>query len=101
MLIGGIATKDEMIPIEVIVEPAIDESRELEIFKSLQYLNDRFEFIERDQDGIKMRARTRFFGGEFPYEVGYVIISEYDDRHFLITKIDPQGSFVWFGTWEE
>ncbi len=93
-------TGDEIIPVEIIIEPAVDEEQEMEIYKSLCYMNDRFEFIERDEEGIKVRVKTKFLGGEFPYEVGYVIISEYDDRQFLVTKTDPANSFLWFGTWE-
>lgn len=88
-------------PVEIIIEPYADEAEAMELFKSLSYMKDRFEFIERDDEGIKVRARTRFMGGEFPYEVGYVVVSAYDDRQFLVTKVDRPNQFVWFGTWEK
>jgi hypothetical protein len=77
-------------------DPKIDAK----LYKSLSYLSN-FEFIEKDDDGIKMRLKGEFFRGEFPFEVGYVITSDYDDRRFLIAKIDPHNGFLWFGLWEE
>jgi hypothetical protein len=70
------------------------------LYKSLSYLSN-FEFIEKDDDGLKMRLKGDFFRGEFPFEVGYVVTSEYDDRQFLISKIDPPNGFLWFGLWQE
>lgn len=96
-----IKTRDEIVPAEIIIEPFEDETQEIELFKSLHYMNDQFELIEKDDEGIKVRVRSRFLGGEFPYEVGYVVVSDYDDRKFLITKIDRPNLFVWFGTWEK
>ena len=95
-----IATGDEIIPVEIIEEPFEDDTLEIDLYKSLHFMKDRLEFIERDADGLKMRVRSKFFGGEFPYEVGYVVVSDYDDRKFLVTKIDPQNQFMWFGSWE-
>ena len=95
-----ITTRDEIVPVEIIIEPVVDETQELELFKSLRYMNDHFEFIEKDEEGIKVRVRTKFLAGEFPYEVGYVVVSDYDDRKFLVTRIDPQNLFIWFGSWE-
>jgi hypothetical protein len=95
-----IATRNEIIPVEIIEEPYEDESLEWQLYKSLHFMKDRFEFIEKDGDGLKIRLRSKFREGEFPYEIGYVVVSDYDDRKFLITKIDPQNQFVWFGSWE-
>jgi hypothetical protein len=95
-----ITTRDEIVPVEIIIEPVNDETQELELFKSLRYMNDHFEFIEKDEEGLKVRVRTQFLAGEFPYEVGYVVVSDYDDRKFLVTRIDLQNLFVWFGSWE-
>lgn len=64
-------------------------------------MKDNFEFIEQDNDGIKMRVRNELFADKFPYEVGFLVISGYDDRKFLITKIDQDNKFIWFGIWEE
>jgi hypothetical protein len=93
--------RDEIIPVEIIIEPFEDKSLEIELYKSLHYMNDRFEFIERDDEGIKVRVRAKFLGGEFPYEIGYVVVSDYDDRQFLVSKVDQKNLFIWFGTWEE
>jgi hypothetical protein len=95
-----ITTGDDIIPVEIIVEPFEDVGLEQELYKSLQFMKDRFQFIERDEDGLKMRVRSKFLAGEFFYEVGYVVVSDYDDRKFLVTKIDPQNQFLWFGSWE-
>lgn len=70
------------------------------MYKSLTYL-PYLEFIEQDSEGMKMRVRTEFVTGDFPYEVGYLEISNYDDRKFLVTKVDPEHHFVWFGIWDE
>lgn len=97
---GVTTTRNEIIPVEIIEEPFEDESLELELYKSLHFMKDRFEFIERDADGLKMRVKSKFLGDEFPYEVGYVVVSDYDDRKFLVTKTDPPNQFMWFGSWE-
>ena len=97
---GVIKTQDEIIPVEIIVEPFEDESLEIELYKSLHFMKDHFEFIEKDANGLKVRVRSKFLAGEFPYEVGYIVISDYDDRKFLVTQIDPQNQFMWFGSWE-
>lgn len=78
----------------------VDEKLDQKLYKSLSYLSS-FQFIEKDGDGLKMRVKKECFGGDFPFEVGYVVISEYDDRQFLIAKVDPANSFLWFGLWEE
>lgn len=85
-----VKTGNENIPVEIIVEPFEDESLEIELYKSLQYMSGRFEFIERDGGGIKVRVKAQFLGGEFPYEIGYVVVSDYDDRRFIVTQVDPQ-----------
>lgn len=76
-----------------------EEKIDAKLFKSLSYMNC-FQFIEQDSDGLKMRVKKDFFGGEFPFEVGYVVTSPYDDRQFLVAKTDPENSFLWFGLWE-
>lgn len=95
-----IPTGNEIIPVEVIVEPFEDERLEFELYKSLSFMKERFEFIEKDADGLKIRVKGKFNAGEFPYEVGYIVVSDYDDRKFLITRIEPQNQFLWFGSWE-
>ena len=95
-----ITTRDEIVPVEIIIEPVVDETQEIELFKSLRYMNDQFEFIEKDEEGLKVRVRTKFLAGEFPYEIGFVVVSDYDDRKFLITQTNPQNLFIWFGSWE-
>ncbi|HBE80056.1 MAG TPA: hypothetical protein DDW65_20085 [Firmicutes bacterium] len=97
---GVIATGNEIIPVEIIEEPFEDESLELELYKSLYFMKDRFEFIERDEAGLKVRVRGKLMRDEFPYEVGYVVVSDYDERKYLVTRIDPENSFIWFGSWE-
>jgi hypothetical protein len=97
---GVITTRDEIVPAMIIIEPVVDETGEYELFKSLHFMKDRFEFIEKDEEGLKMRVRNKFIGGEFPYEIGFVVVSDYDDRKFLITQTDPQNLFIWFGSWE-
>jgi hypothetical protein len=97
---GVIPTGDEIIPVEVIVEPFEDERLEMDLYKSLNFMKDRFEFIEMDADGLKVRLKGKVNISEFPYEVGYIVISDYDDRKFLITRTDPQNQFIWFGSWE-
>lgn len=77
-----------------------DEKIDQKLFKSLSYLSQ-FQFIEKDGDGLKMRVKKECFGGDFPFLVGYVVTSQYDDRQFLVAKIDPENSFLWFGLWEE
>lgn len=77
-----------------------DREKELQLYKSLCNLSDALEFVERDDNGIKMKVTTRYFGGEFPFDVGYVLVSKYDDRKFLVTKIDLPESFLWLGVWE-
>jgi hypothetical protein len=64
-------------------------------------LSNGLQFIEEDQDGMKMRVRTEFLGGEFPYEIGYLVISSYDDRKYVVTKVDQENQLLWFGMWEE
>ncbi len=95
-----IPTADEIIPVEVIVEPFEDERLEMDLYKSLSFMKERFEFIEKDADGLKVRVKGKLNTSEFSYEVGYIVVSEYDDRKFLITRIDPQNQFIWFGSWE-
>jgi hypothetical protein len=95
-----VTTRDEMIPVEIIVEPFEDQRLEIELYKSVHFMKDIFEFIERDADGLKVRVRSKFLGGDFPYEVGYIVVSDYDDRKFLVTRIDPKNQFMWFGSWE-
>ena len=97
---GVIPTADEIIPVEIIVEPYEDHRLEMDLYKSLSFMKDRFDFIEQDEDGLKVRVKGKFLGREFPYEIGYIVVSDYDDRKFLITRIDPQNQFVWFGSWE-
>jgi hypothetical protein len=77
-----------------------EEKLDEKLYKSLSYLSG-FQFIEKDSEGLKMRIKKDFFGGDFPFEVGYVVTSQYDDRQFLIAKIDAENSFLWFGLWEE
>ena len=97
---------DELQPIipvpavESEAETKPDEKIDFKLYKSLSYLSD-FEFIERDNNGFKMRVKTNFRGDEFPFRIGYVVVSEYDDRQFLVSKIDPENCFLWFGLWEE
>jgi hypothetical protein len=81
---------------EIPVEEKLDEK----LYKSLSYLNS-FQFIEKDDDGLKMRVKREFYGGDFPFETGYVVTSEYDDRQYLVVKTDPENNFLWFGLWEE
>ncbi|HBF36306.1 MAG TPA: hypothetical protein DDW50_03195 [Firmicutes bacterium] len=95
-----IPTGNEIIPVEVIVEPFEDERLEMDLYKSLSFMKDRFDFIEKDADGLKVRVKGKFIGSEFPYEIGYIVVSDYDDRKFLITQVDPQNQFIWFGSWE-
>jgi hypothetical protein len=95
-----IPTGNEIIPVEVIVEPFEDQRLEMELYKSLSFMKDRFDFIEKDADGLKFRVKGKLLGSEFPYEIGYIVVSEYDDRKFLITQVDPQNQFIWFGSWE-
>ncbi len=76
-----------------------DHKIDIKLYKSLSYLSN-FEFIEKDDYGLKMRLKKDFYRGEFPFEVGYVVTSEYDDRRFVISKIDPPNGFLWFGLWE-
>jgi hypothetical protein len=79
--------------------PAV-EKLDIKLYKSLSYLS-KFEFIEKDGDGLKMRLKNNFGGDSFPFEIGYTLISDYDDRRFLVSKVDPENSFLWFGLWEE
>jgi hypothetical protein len=81
----------------------VDEIREkdLQLAKSLDYLKDRLEFIEKDENGMKLRVKSGYYRGDFPFEAGFVVVSEYDDRKFLVTQTDPKNRFVWFGIWEE
>ncbi|NLY76414.1 MAG: hypothetical protein GX075_14160 [Firmicutes bacterium] len=78
-----------------------DRKKGLRLYKSLCNLNDALEFVERDSNGIKMKVATKYFGGEFPFDIGFVLKSKYDDRKFLVTKIDPSNSCLWLGLWEE
>ena len=104
---GGVFTADDkMLPI--IPFNPVDEDgmgglhrRDDLLLKSLSYLKDRFEFIEQDNEGIKMRVKSETSTDKFPYEVGFLVISDYDDRKFLVTKIDEGNRFIWFGLWEE
>lgn len=75
--------------------------KDLQLYKSLCNLNDALEFTEQDSYGIKMKVTTKYFGGEFPFDIGYVLISKYDDRKFLVTKVDPIDSCLWLGVWED
>lgn len=76
------------------------EKLDAKLYKSLSYLCN-FEFIEKDSDGLKMRLKRNSGDADFPFEVGYTVISDYDDRRFLVSKVDPENSFLWFGLWEE
>lgn len=90
-----------IIPVpETDTETPVDEKLDEKLYKSLCYLSY-FQFIEKDNDGLKMRVKKESFGGDFPFEVGYVVTSAYDDRQFLVAKIDPVNRFLWFGLWEE
>lgn len=75
--------------------------KDLQLAKSLNYLSDRLEFIEKDENGIKLRVKNEYYRGDFPFETGFVVVSAYDDRKFLVTQIDPDNKFIWFGIWEE
>lgn len=77
-----------------------NHEKELQLYKSLSNLNDALEFVEQDSNGIKMKVLSKYFCGEFPFDVGYVLVSKYDDRKFLVTKIDPPNSYLWLGAWE-
>lgn len=88
-----------MVPETDTQTPAEDKLDE-KLYKSLSYLSG-FQFIEKDDDGLKMRVKKDSFGGDFPFEVGYKVTSQYDDRQFLVAKIDLENSFLWFGLWEE
>ncbi|NLW48299.1 MAG: hypothetical protein GXY86_13320 [Firmicutes bacterium] len=81
-------------------EGIVDREKELQLYKSLCNLSDALEFMERDDNGIKMKVTTRYFGGEFPFDLGYVLVSKYDDRKFLVTKIDLSNGCLWLGAWE-
>jgi hypothetical protein len=81
-------------------EGVINREKELQLYKSLCNLSDALEFLERDDNGIKMKVTTKYFGGEFPFDIGYVLVSKYDDRKFLVTKIDPSNNCLWLGAWE-
>lgn len=74
--------------------------KELQLYKSLSNLSDALEFMEQDDNGIKMKVIAKYFCGEFPFDIGYVLISKYDDRKFLITKIDPPNGYLWLGIWQ-
>ena len=78
-----------------------DRKKGLQIYKSLCNLNDALEFVDQDNEGIKMKVNTKYYGGEIPFDIGYVLISKYDDRKFLITKIDHQNEWLWLGVWED
>lgn len=88
---------------EPIALPEVFTNREkgLQLYKSLCNLNDALEFMEQDDNGIKMKVATKYFGGDFPFDIGYILISKYDDRKFLVTKIDSSASCLWLGFWEE
>ena len=74
--------------------------KELQLYKSLSNLNDALEYVGHDHNGIKMKVFVKYFGGDFPFDIGYVLVSKYDDRKFLITKIDPLNGYLWLGAWE-
>ncbi|MGE5607287.1 MAG: hypothetical protein ACM3YE_16555 [Bacteroidota bacterium] len=78
-----------------------NREKELQLYKSLSNLNDALEFMEQDGNGIKMRVIAKYFCGEFPFDIGYVLVSKYDDRKFLVTKIDPPNGYLWLGAWED
>lgn len=93
-------TSSEFEPM-MLPEEFTNREKELQIYKSLCNLNDALEFMEQDSNGIKMKVTTKYFGGEFPFDVGYVLISKYDDRKFLVTKVDPLNNCLWLGVWED
>jgi len=78
-----------------------NRKKEIQLYKSLSNLNDALEFMEQDSNGIKMKVVAKYFCDEFPFDIGYVIVSKYDDRKFLVTKIDPLNSCLWLGAWED
>lgn len=78
-------------------DPSGSKSLDFQLYKSLTYL-PHLEFIEQDSEGMKMRV---LISGDFPYQVGYTEISNYDDRKFLVTKVDPEHRFLWFGLWDD
>jgi hypothetical protein len=47
-----------------------------------------------------MKVVVKYFCDEFPFDIGYVLVSKYDDRKFLVTKIDPSNGLLWLGVWE-
>ncbi len=77
-----------------------DREKGLQLYKSLSNLNDALEFLEQDINGIKMKVVAKYFCDEFPFDIGYVLVSKYDDRKFLVTKIDPANGYLWLGAWE-
>lgn len=85
----------------ILPEQEIDREKEIQLYKSICNLSDAMEFVERDGNGIKMKVTTRYLGGEFPYDIGYVLISKYDDRKFLVTKVDLINNYIWLGIWED
>lgn len=89
--------------IDPVMLPAkeIDREKEIRLYKSICNLSDALEFMERDDDGIKMKVTAKYFGGEFPFDIGYVLVSKYDDRRFLVTKVDLPNSNIWLGFWED
>ena len=93
---------NEFQPLISISEVITDANEKLDnkLYKSLTYLSD-LQFIEKDIDGLKMRLKKDVYCGDYPFEVGYMITSPYDDRKFLIGKVDPLNGFLWFGLWEE
>lgn len=84
----------------ILPEEIPNHEKELQLYKSLSNLNDALEYVEHDDNGIKMKVFVKYFGDEFPFDIGYVLVSKYDDRKFLITKIDPQNGYLWLGAWE-
>lgn len=91
-----------MFELEPVMLPktATDRKKEIQLYKSLSNLNDALEFVEQDDNGIKMRVVVKYFCDEFPFDIGYVLVSKYDDRKFLVTKIDPSDGLLWLGVWE-
>ena len=91
----------EIEPFETLEAAEVNRVKSARLFKSINYLNGGLEFEDKDEDGIRMKVKPEFLGNEFAYDVGYVVISEYDERKFLVTKVDQENNRLWFGIWEE